>query len=276
MDDKIIVSNRAALTAKYGKAGLTEIKKAVDALIAADKERGIKSRLVYLDDATAMKSFHGKAVDDRKSARQNKEAIDAIFRSANPAYLMILGAPDVVPHQDIKNPAFDPPDDDPDEFAYGDLPYACDAPYSRDIATFKGPTRVVGRLPDLTKATEPSHLLKLLATAATYRKRKAADYSEYFGLSTHSWRKSTELSLSNMFGNSDALTISPPKGPTHSASRLAPLMHFINCHGGSVRPDFLRREGRRTAGIPHQQWHREKDQARHSGFGRVLLWRRAL
>ena len=64
---------------------------------------------------------------------------------------MILGAPDVVPHQDMKNPAFDPPDD-PDEYAYGDLPYACDAPYSRDIATFKGPTRVVGRLPDLTKA----------------------------------------------------------------------------------------------------------------------------
>ena len=29
---------------------------------------------------------------------------------------MILGAPDVVPHQDMTNPAFDPPDD-PDKYA---------------------------------------------------------------------------------------------------------------------------------------------------------------
>ena len=125
MEDKIIVSNRVALTAKYGAAGLTKSRRLVDALIAADAERGIKSRLVYLDDAAAMKSFTGSAVNDRTSARQNKEAIDAIFRAANPEYLMILGAPDVVPHQDLTNPAYDPPDD-PDKFAYGDLPYACD------------------------------------------------------------------------------------------------------------------------------------------------------
>ena len=153
MEDKIIATNRACADHKYGAAGVTEIKTAVDALIAADAERGIKSRLVYLDDAAAMKRFRGRAVNDRTSARQNKDAIDAIFRAANPEYLMILGAPDVVPHQDMTNPAFDPPDD-PDKFAYGDLPYACDTPYSRDIATFKGPTRVVGRLPDLTKAAQ--------------------------------------------------------------------------------------------------------------------------
>ena len=149
MDDKIIVSNRAALTAKYGSAGVGKIRQAVTALIAADAKRGIKSRLVYLDDAVSMKSFKGKAVTDPTDPRQNKEAIDAIFKSGDPDYLMILGALDVVPHQDMANPVFDPPND-PDKFAYGDLPYACDTPYSRDIATFKGPTRVVGRLPDLT------------------------------------------------------------------------------------------------------------------------------
>ena len=104
MDDKIIVTNRAALTAKYGSAGVTKIKKAVDALIAADAKRGIKSRLVFLDDAAAMKSFKRQRRHRPPSARQNKEAIDAIFRSANPEYLMILGAPDVVPHQDIDEP----------------------------------------------------------------------------------------------------------------------------------------------------------------------------
>ena len=46
MDDKIIVSNRSALTAKYGKAGLVKVEAAVAALIAADRGRGIKSRLV--------------------------------------------------------------------------------------------------------------------------------------------------------------------------------------------------------------------------------------
>ena len=111
MDDKIIVSNWAALVAKYTGAGATKIEKAVRDLMAADAKRGIKSRLVYLDDARAMKTFRGRAVNDHTNARQNKQAIDTIFRVANPDYLMILGATDVVPHQDMTNPAFDPPDD---------------------------------------------------------------------------------------------------------------------------------------------------------------------
>ena len=137
MDDKIIVSNSAVLKDKYGSSGVTKIEKAVERLIAADSKRGIKSRLVYLDRPAQMKSFRGNAVDDPGNPRQNKQAIDAIFRAANPEYLMILGAPDVVPHQDMTNLVFEPPND-PDRYVYGDLPYACDTPYSRDIATFRG------------------------------------------------------------------------------------------------------------------------------------------
>ena len=40
MDDKIIVTHKAALTAKYGTAGVSRIRKAVTALIAADARRG--------------------------------------------------------------------------------------------------------------------------------------------------------------------------------------------------------------------------------------------
>jgi hypothetical protein len=243
MDDKVIVSNHAALMAKYGRAGVVKIRKAIAGLIAADAKRGIISRLVYLDSAAAMKKLHGRAVNDRTSARQNKQAIDAIFRATNPEYLMILGAPDVVPHQDMSNPAFDPPDD-PDKYAYGDLPYARDVPYSRDVASFKGPTRVVGRLPDLTGAREPAHLLPLLAVAERYQSHDVTDYGKYFGLSTQSWRKSTEQSLFNVFGNSAALTLAPPKGPRHPASHLAPLAHFINCHGGPSDPDFYGERGK--------------------------------
>jgi hypothetical protein len=97
---------------------------------------------------------------------------------------------------------------------------------------------VVGRLPDLTGAKEPSYLLALLDVAAKYQSRPVTAYGKYFGLSTQTWRKSTALSLFNVFGNSDALTPSPPNGPTHPASRLAPLAHFINCHGGLADPAF--------------------------------------
>jgi hypothetical protein len=79
MDDKIIVSNRTALTAKYTPAGVARIKAAVGALIASDKARGISTRYVYLDDAAAMKKFGGKAVSVAKDPSQNKAAVDAIF-----------------------------------------------------------------------------------------------------------------------------------------------------------------------------------------------------
>ena len=59
---------------------------------------------------------------------------------------------------------------------------------------------MVGRLPDVAGAASPSYLLTLIAKAANYRRRKVTDYSRYFGLSTQSWRKSTELSLFNVFG----------------------------------------------------------------------------
>ena len=248
MDDKIIVSNRTALLAKYKSAGLRKVEKAIRSQIAADAKRGIRSRLVYLDDARAMRTFHGNAVNDRTDARQNKQAIDAIFRAEKPDYLMILGATDVVPHQDMTNPAFDSPDD-PDKYAYGDLPYACDTDYSHDIATFKGPTRVVGRLPDLTGGHNPSHVIALLAAAKNYQSLEVTDYGTYFGLSTQSWHKSTELSLFNIFGNSAAISLAPPDGPKHPASHLAPLGHFINCHGGPVRSEFLRTKGQCVSGI---------------------------
>lgn len=236
MDDKIIVTNRNALRAKYGKSGFVKIQKSVAGLIAADARRGLRSRMVFVDDPAAMKRYGGKAVTDAASPQQNKAAIDAIYRKTSPEYLMILGAPDVVPHQDIRNPIA--AKDDPDRTVPSDLPYACDGSYSRDIVSFKGPTRVVGRLPDLTGASEPSHILTLLAHATEFTPRAAELYHEYFGLSTDSWKVSTALSLENLFGRSKGLLLSPPKGPRHSALRLNALAHFINCHGAMADPAF--------------------------------------
>ena len=165
MDDKIIISNRSALLAKYGSKGLAAIHKALTSLKSADKQRGIDSRVVYLDDAAMIKKLGGKAVSKASNRRENKAAVDAVFGKLKPDYLMILGAHDVVPHQDIANPVFEPEGEDDDRYAWSDLPYACDVTYSRDPARFVGPTRVVGRLPDLVSAREPSYLIALLKTA---------------------------------------------------------------------------------------------------------------
>lgn len=239
---KLIVSNRAALLRKYKTAGLAAIRKAVTALVAADKPRGITTQLVFLDDAAAMKAQGATAVKTAANPRENKAAIDALCKALQPAYLMILGAPDVVPHQDLDNPAASPPDDD-DARAWGDLPYACDAAYSRDPARFIGPTRVVGRLPDLAGASEPSHLLKLLQFAAKFKSLTAADYKRYFGLSAAQWQGSSRMSLQNLFGQSEDLQLCPPKGPKHAATLLHSRAHFINCHGGTASPMFLGQSG---------------------------------
>ncbi len=111
-----------------------------------------------------------------------------MFRALEPDYLMLLGSIDVIPHQDLANPVYaDDKEDDPK--AWSDLPYACDAAYSRDIADFVGPTRVVARLPDLTGARDPAHLLKLLTTATQYRTRPRKYYAPYFSISVRLWKR---------------------------------------------------------------------------------------
>src|SRR6185295_18546805 len=124
-----------------------------------------------------------------------------------PDYMMILGAIDVIPHQDLKNPLFSTdPDGDDDKFAYGDLPYACDAPYSQNIKDFTGPTRVVGRLPDLTGATgSPKYLLGLLKTATNWKTFKRSDYQSCLGISAQKWRESTTESMTNIFSSDKGL-----------------------------------------------------------------------
>ena len=235
MVDKLIVTNRSALRKKYGTRGLAKISAAVHALIAADRKRDLITRLIALDSA-AMKRY-GAPVSDASSARQNKRAIDALYRALRPHYLLILGSIDVIPHQDPKNPMFaDDHEDDP--VAWGDLPYACDAAYSRDITRFIGPTRVIGRLPDMTGARAPSHLLALLKTAATHQQRPLAQYLDYFALSAAVWKKSSQLSLANIFGNARKLLLAPPTGGTIVRRKLSPRSHFINCHGALADPSF--------------------------------------
>ena len=242
MEDKVIVTSRIALRNKYGTNGLAKINAALKTLVAADKKRGLNTKVIYLDHAPTMKKFGAKPLANGQDCRSAKIAIDKIFTSLEPDYLMILGAPDVVPHQDLTNPAYSSGGDD-DRHALGDLPYACNGPYSRDPAQFVGPTRVVARLPDLTGGNDPSYLVKLLRTAANWKARPVADYGNYFGLSADVWKGSTGLSLDNIFGNNNSLLLAPPKGPKYSSAQLGALTHFINCHGAPVSPEFYGQKG---------------------------------
>ena len=240
MADKIIVTNMTALKEKYGAAGLKKIQSAVKDLVAADKKRGLVTSLVALDDAAAMQKLKANPVKDAASPRENKQAIDGVYKALAPDYLMILGAIDVVPHQDLKNPVFSTAlNGDDERTADSDLPYACDAPYSRNVKDFIGPTRVVGRLPDLTGAKSPKYLLGLLKTAATWKSFPRSDYQSYLGITADKWRESTSESLNNIFNNDDDLQPSPTRGFKWTRDLIKRRIHFINCHGGDTMADFF-------------------------------------
>lgn len=246
MDDKVIVTNLSALRSKYGK-GLPKIEAAIKRLIAADKKRGIVTRFVALDDVPTMKKLNAPPVSNAGDFKQNKRAIDGVYRALMPDYLMILGANDIVPHQNLKNPLFNQGGDQ-DQFAFGDLPYACEAPYSQKPQDFTGPTRVVGRLPDLNGVADMPYLIRIIEVAAQYKKLKPEDYSSYLGISAEVWRGSTEMSLTNLFGSATDLQLAPDKGPEWDASLISRRTHFINCHGAPADFHFY---GQRDQSFPH-------------------------
>ena len=228
MSTKAIVTNISALKAKYG-SGLSGIRQAITALIAADLARGVTTRLIELDNASAMAALQAPPVKSAAAPKQYKVAIDAVYKALVPDYLVLLGSVDVIPHQRLKNPLFS--GDDPDRYAFSDLPYACEASYGTQINRFLGPTRVVGRIPDLSGGSDAGYLTKLLAVAANWKARDAAAYDTYLGISAQVWRKSTALSLKKLFGSSSAMRESPPKGPNWTATQYRHRAHFINCHG---------------------------------------------
>jgi hypothetical protein len=239
--DKVIVTNMRALKEKYGQ-GLARIEKALLRLVAADMKRGLKTKVVAVDSAGDMEAAGGRAVDDKDDQKQAKTAVDDVFRAYRPDYLMILGAPDIFPHQDLRNPAYEPQGDD-DRVVPSDIPYACETPYSSDPRKFVGPTRVLGRLPDLPGTSNPAYLVSLLGTAARYKTRLRSDYQKYFSVTAEVWKESTALSLTKLFGSSDAMATSPPKGPVWTAAQLGPRVHFINCHGAPSDPNFYGQRG---------------------------------
>ncbi len=235
--DKAVLALHGPMKAKYGASGLARIGKALRDLIAADQRRGIDTVVIHLDDAADMAPYGGPTPASPE-ARSVKAAVDRIARAAQPHYLLLLGGPDVMPMVPIVNPAHGGPDGDSDRTVPSDLPYACEAAYSTDANRFLGPTRVVGRLPDIPGAKKPDLLTRLIRAAARARPRPRHDYQTSFGLTAQAWEASTALSLTNTFGHAHNLLTAPPKGPRWTAAQLAPRVHFINCHGADSAPEY--------------------------------------
>lgn len=240
--DKVIITNMGALKKKYDER-FGRVDRAIQRLITADKKRGVETKLVAIDSARDMRAAKGVAVKEKEDQRAVKRAVDAVYNAYEPDYIMILGAQDIVPHQDLKNPAYDPQGDD-DKVVPSDIPYACEAPYSKEPGDFVGPTRVVGRVPDLLRSSDPAYLVSLLGTAARHKTRLRSEYQKYFSVSAEVWKVSTALSLTKVFGSSASMATSPPKGPNWTNTELGRRIHFINCHGSPEDPNFYGQRGR--------------------------------
>lgn len=243
--DKLLVTHGAALARKYGRSGAAQVRSALDALVAADAQRGLVSRVLMLDNTLSMRAIKASKVQDGDWVGALTAVDHAVTRYA-PSYLAIVGASDVMPQCPVRNP-FRGLAGDPDPYVPSDLPYACDFADSwsgspddqLNPADLLAVTRVVGRIPDLVGATEPSMLLRALATAATYTQRSARTYQRAFVVSAAVWKGSTQQSVDLLPGPAPTTELSPPARAGWTKSKLSPLVHFVNCHGGDSTPDWF-------------------------------------
>jgi len=238
---KIVVTHWAAIEAKYG-TGASRILAALEGLVAADAARGIATTLVRLDRATDLAPFGALPMRDARDQEGAKRAVDAIDEAIRPHYYLILGGPDIVPMQELENTigmvSRSAAVGDSDFNVPSDAPYACDAPYSKDPTDFQHPSRVVGRLPDLTWAKRPVYLVELLRLAAAARPLPRAEFEKGFALSAKCWERATRACVEALFGRGARVDLSPPRKDPWPSSVLAPRLHFINCHGGNMDAAF--------------------------------------
>jgi len=241
---KLIVTSKTNLKFKYGKK-FSEIEKLLKNLQNADKKRGLDTKVVFIDDATSAKRARLKPTKI-VTEQEAKRAIDDLYREYVPAYIVILGAQDIIPFQEIDNPA-----EDEDSSVPSDLPYACDAPFSRKVDNFTGPTRVVGRIPDIPgQQNDTKYLQRIINNTIKHKAKNPDVYRDYFSVSAWVWKKSTELSLQSMFGHNGKMLTSPtgkgssnPSYKRFTKKQLQPMTHFYNCHGAEIDLNYYGQKG---------------------------------
>jgi hypothetical protein len=248
---KVLVTHRNAARAKYGSAGWTKIRHALTKLVTADKARGMTTRIYALDSAADAAKVQAQAVTEPTDGMAIKAAIDQIYAVWQPAYVVLVGGPDLVGTVSLTNPLWTgDPADDPDQFIPSDLPYACDKSGSLSPADYRGPTRVVGRLPDLIGDADPAVLVGLLTLAAQATSRVRRSPEPAFAVSARVWQRSTQMSVAGLPDVSGDVHTVPPDGPSWTTAQMAAAVHFVNCHGGEFDPNWYGQQSPTNWNLP--------------------------
>lgn len=237
---KVIITSKNNLKAKYGDS-FTTIEKLLSDLVSSDITRNIETKIIYVDDYASASSA-GITATTTLTVRSAKRAVDSIYKKWNPEYIVIFGSQDIFPFQELINPVYKPDEDD-DHIVPSDLPYACDKAYSNSISYFTGPTRVVGRIPDIPGVPDIEYLKSVFDAIINNKQVKSEMLMQYFAITAEVWKQSTELSLKNMFGNNSNLKNSPTAITPHSSADLKQLIHFYNCHGSPSDSKFYGQKG---------------------------------
>jgi hypothetical protein len=234
---KVIITHRGAAKAKYTASGWTKIRRAITALTKADKARGVTTRFLAVDSAADAHKIGATVVGAPADSAAIKAFIDKLYAAWEPGYLLLLGGPELLSQVLLGNPLWTGnPDDDPDQFVASDLPYACAAPFSNVANDFRGATRAVGRLPDLMGASDPAALVQLMTRAAKMTPVAKGVTTAVLAVSAKVWQVSTQLSIGKLPGVSGSVHTVPPDDQSWTKSEFAPVLHFVNCHGGEFDP----------------------------------------
>jgi hypothetical protein len=244
---KLSVTVRGRLASKYSAADLRTIDAAVRKWITADAARGIRTVHVAVDDRRQMQEHGAGAatVKGTATALQVKRAVDALWSRLSPDYLVLFGAPDVVPYFVVSNPSFNVDGDD-EKTTPTDNPYACSAPYARARrASYLVPDRVVGRIPDMVKDGDPAWFLAYLETATKWASRPRSDYDGAYAICCDEWKDAGRDCMEYIGEPRDRLMISPPVDDDTAAARtrLKARAHMIKCHGAGMDPMFYGQKG---------------------------------
>ena len=252
----LIISNKRALSEKYGRLGfeqldgdLAELKRAVE------QHTGLECAVLYVDDGPSAARFGLQSVDPRNPGQIKKliDTVDAEVAKRGGAirYLLIVGGDRIVPFHRMPNPV-----DDQDEDVPSDNPYAC-----RD-AYYLIPERAVGRMPDgereglgflhtLIRTCTEAHRRRFVSKGllgalggpitglrhAFHTLMEVQTTGQGLGYSASIWRKASR-EVFRIIGDDSQLRTCPPL--TYEGFKITERPHFsyFNLHGIEDGPNW--------------------------------------
>jgi hypothetical protein len=240
--DKVVVTDVGALRRRYGSPGVTLIRSALRMLIEHDGARGIRAIVLDVSSRSALGPIDQPPVTRPDDHVRFRSVLDAVYDLASPDYVLLLGGPDVVPLVPLVNPM---PSPDPDPDVPSDLPYACPGKAGLEAGSLVGPTRVVGRLPDVPRASgraAAAAFAAVIRRSARWAGVAAAAFRDPLCLSTARWQLSTMATLDGLRGGApaaSAVQLAPPRAAPWTAAELISPLHLINLHGATADAHWL-------------------------------------